>query len=39
MFSGIYKNEGPFEVLIDINQIKELHTVPSSGEVSVNNSF
>ncbi|XP_015777058.1 PREDICTED: indole-3-acetaldehyde oxidase-like [Acropora digitifera] len=30
---GIYKNEGPFEVLIDINQIKELHTVPSSGEV------
>ncbi|XP_074617346.1 xanthine dehydrogenase/oxidase-like [Acropora palmata] len=30
---GIYKNEGPFEVLIDINQIKELHSVPSSGEI------
>lgn len=39
IFSGIFKNEGPFEVLIDISQIKELHTVPNSSEVSINNSF
>ncbi|XP_068702018.1 xanthine dehydrogenase/oxidase-like [Montipora foliosa] len=31
---GIYKNDGPFEVMIDISQIKELHTVPSSSQTS-----
>lgn len=29
---GIYKNDGPFDVMIDISQIKELHTIPSTNE-------
>ncbi|CAH3170659.1 unnamed protein product [Porites lobata] len=29
---GIYKKDGPFDVLIDISQIKELHTIPSRNE-------
>lgn len=31
--AGIYKKDGPFDVLIDISQIKELHTIPSTNEV------
>ncbi|XP_073232045.1 xanthine dehydrogenase/oxidase-like [Porites lutea] len=27
---GIYKNDGPFDVMIDINMIEELHNVPSN---------
>lgn len=33
LFAGIYKNDGPFDVMIDISQIKELHTIPSTNEV------
>lgn len=33
VFAGIYKDDGPFDVMIDITQIKELHTVPSASEV------
>ena len=33
VFAGIYKGDGPFDVMIDITQIKELHAVPSTSEV------
>ncbi|KAL9979239.1 hypothetical protein ACROYT_G016871 [Oculina patagonica] len=30
---GIFKNDGPFDVMIDITKVKELHTIPSATEV------
>nr|XP_058949586.1 xanthine dehydrogenase/oxidase-like isoform X1 [Pocillopora verrucosa] len=30
---GIYKNDGPFDVMIDITKIEKLHTIPSVTEV------
>ena len=30
---GIYKNDGPFDVMIDISKIEQLHTIPSETEV------
>ena len=30
--TGIYKNDGPFDVMIYINQIEELHSVPGTNE-------
>ena len=32
--AGIYKDDGPFNVMIDITKIKKLHTIPSATEVS-----
>lgn len=31
--AGIFKNDGPFDVMIDITKVKELHTIPSATEV------
>ena len=31
--AGIYKNDGPFDVMIDISKVKQLHTIPSATEV------
>lgn len=31
--TGIYKNDGPFDVMIDITKIEQLHTIPSETEV------
>ena len=33
VFAGIYKNDGPFDVMIDITKIEKLHTIPSVTEV------
>ena len=30
---GIFKNDGPFDVMIDISKIQQLHTIPSETEV------
>lgn len=30
---GIYKNDGPFDVMIDISKIEQLHTIPSETEL------
>ena len=30
---GIYKIDGPFDVMIDISKIEQLHTIPSETEV------
>ena len=37
LLAGIYKNDGPFDVMIDINQIEELHNVPSNTKVMLKN--
>ena len=33
VFAGIYKNDGPFDVMINITKIEKLHTIPSVTEV------